>query len=207
MTGSRAGYDHVAGIYLPIAAAVFVIVAALLLFVVLRGRRGGHERPAASAPKLEGVYALALIGIAAVLVTVTLRTDAGESRVGPRPDLTIHVIAAQWSWRFEYPGGVTEGNGRDVPTLVVPAGRPVRFTLTSLDVVHAFWIPDLRFKRDATPGTVAEFDIRFPGSGGWAGAGECSEFCGLDHSSMRFFVRALSPQAFTTWLDGRRRPS
>ena len=116
-------------------------------------------------------------------------------------DITIDVTAAKWRWRFGYPGGVVQGGA--LPVLMVPAGRVVRFRLTSLDVVHAFWIPDRKFKRDANPRDIATFDMRFP-AGGFAGVGECSEFCGLDHADMRFAVRAVAPAAFRAWLARRR---
>jgi cytochrome c oxidase subunit 2 len=110
------------------------------------------------------------------------------------------VTAAKWRWRFDYPGGVSRvGGERRIPVLVVPAGRTVRFSLSSLDVVHAFWIPDLRFKRDATPGQTGVFDLRFP-PGHATSVGECSEFCGLGHASMHFLVEAVPPAEFQAWL-------
>lgn len=205
MSDTRSAYHDVAGVYGPIALAVLLLVFLLVVGIAVRYRASARRTRSqrAGAPGVEGLFVLALAAIAAGLVGFTFHTENREDRLAPHPALTINVTAAKWTWRFGYPGGVTQGGGSGTPTLVVPAGVPVRFALTSYDVVHAFWIPDLRFKRDANPRAVTRFDLRFPGRGGYSGVGECSEFCGLDHADMRFLVRALSPARFRAWL-GRR---
>ncbi|MEA2129794.1 MAG: cytochrome c oxidase subunit, partial [Solirubrobacteraceae bacterium] len=87
-------------------------------------------------------------------------------------------------------------------TLVVPAGAPVRFRLTSRDVVHALWIPELRAKYDAMPGYTNIFDLRFALGGDYATA-RCSEFCGEQHDRMLLRVDVRAPAAFDAWLRGR----
>jgi cytochrome c oxidase subunit II len=74
-------------------------------------------------------------------------------------------------------------------------------SLRTRDVVHAFWIPDLRFKRDAWPRKTARFDLRFP-MGTAAGIGHCAQYCGLKHSDMVFFVEAMDSARFATWSRG-----
>jgi cytochrome c oxidase subunit 2 len=208
---TRHEYDRVVDLYLPIAAAVVAIVALLVLFYALRYRaRGGDadQRPSrvSSAPKTELAYAIVLAGIAALLLwktfTVEARTDRGASGAPVRIDVT----AAKWHWRFDYPqyGIVQRGSDRRVATLVVPANRRVGFTMRSIDVIHAFWIPSRRYKRDATPGLKTTFSITFPRPGFLKDGGECSEYCGLNHVSMRFNVRVLTPTAFARWVAARR---
>ncbi len=92
------------------------------------------------------------------------------------------------------------GAAIDPATLVVPRGEPVAFRLDALDVIHAMWVPDLRFKKDAIPGRTNRFDLTFPSAGYYSGMGECSEFCGLYHANMRFNVSVLEPAAFRAWL-------
>jgi cytochrome c oxidase subunit II len=87
--------------------------------------------------------------------------------------------------------------------LVVPAGRPVRFRLTSRDVVHALWIPALRAKYDAMPGYVNAFALRFAPGLDYSTA-RCSEFCGDLHDEMRLRVEVRPPAAFDSWLRTRR---
>jgi cytochrome c oxidase subunit 2 len=93
---------------------------------------------------------------------------------------------------------VVIGNDRDQPTLGVPAGQRVEFSLTSRDVIHSFWIPFERFKRDAFPDRVNRFDLVFDDPGGHDGI--CAEFCGLRHTGMRFRVLVLSEPDFRRWL-------
>ncbi len=95
-----------------------------------------------------------------------------------------------------------EGVEGEYPTLTVPTDTTVRFTLRSNDVIHAFWVPDVRFKRDAFPNRTTEFDLRFDETGRHEGI--CAEFCGLDHTIMRFEVDALPPAEFARWLDQAR---
>jgi cytochrome c oxidase subunit 2 len=93
------------------------------------------------------------------------------------------------------------GNDETPPTFAVPADRTVRFTLRSRDVIHAFWIPEQRFKRDAFPNRTTQFDLDFDQTG--MNGGVCAEFCGLRHAQMSFNVLALSQPDFEAWLADR----
>jgi cytochrome c oxidase subunit 2 len=117
--------------------------------------------------------------------------------------MRIGVTGFQWGWSFRYAQGRTvTGTSRRIPTLVVPTGEVVLFTGRSRDVVHSFWIPEVRFKRDVFPGFSNRFDLVFDHPGSFAG--RCAEFCGLDHAGMDFVVRAVSPAEFRAWLAGGR---
>jgi cytochrome c oxidase subunit II len=78
----------------------------------------------------------------------------------------------------------------------------VRIILSSHDVVHAFYVPDFLFKRDATPGLIQRFDLLVEREGTYRG--QCAEFCGLDHARMTFTVRAVPPSEFEAWLEDAR---
>jgi cytochrome c oxidase subunit 2 len=121
----------------------------------------------------------------------------------PDPDLVVDVIAFQWQWQFDYPDSSVSITGKlgENPELVLPASSTVRFDLTALDVIHSFWIPAFRFKRDMIPGTPGSFRVDVADVAGYyPNSGVCAEFCGLDHSSMRFSVRILPPDEFEQWL-------
>jgi cytochrome c oxidase subunit 2 len=90
------------------------------------------------------------------------------------------------------------GDSNHEPVFGVPAGREISFAITSRDVIHAFWIPSERFKRDAFPDRVNHFDLVFAQPGGHEG--ECAEFCGLRHTNMRFRVLVLGEADFNRWL-------
>jgi cytochrome c oxidase subunit 2 len=162
---------------------------------------------------LEIAYAVGLAVVAVLLVwrTFAAMSDSDQvvARAAPAPaagaaGLTIGVVASRWNWRLAYPGGVVQtGDGRTRPaTLVVPAGQPVRFRLTSRDVVHALWIPELRAKYDAMPGYTNIFDLRFARGGDYSTT-RCSEFCGDLHDEMLLRVDVRAPSDFAAWLRGR----
>lgn len=197
MTDTRREFDDLFfSLYLPVTVAVVVVVTALVAWALLRRReRPSPKRDAALA---EGIYVLVLATIAAVLVGFTFHAESRVDAVAGRPALRVDVTAFQWGWRFAYPGGKTVvGTDRTLPVLVVPAGETVGFTLVSRDVIHAFWVPELRFKRDAFPGRPTRFDLVFR-EGSFPGS--CAEFCGLRHADMRFGVRVLPRREFDAWL-------
>lgn len=113
----------------------------------------------------------------------------------PEGALQVTATARMWSWSFSYPSGITS------PQLYVPAGRPVVVNLVSEDVLHGFYIPAFRVKRDVVPGmrnhvwfvapVVGSYDIY------------CSSYCGLGHSSMITTVRAVPETEFTAWVRNR----
>jgi cytochrome c oxidase subunit 2 len=112
----------------------------------------------------------------------------------PADSLVIDVVAKQWMWKFEHPGGQ-----REIDDLHVPVGQDVRLTMTSQDVIHSFFVPALRIKQDVLPGryTSLWFNADRPGVYDL----RCSQFCGMDHSLMvgRLFV--LSAADYAAWLQ------
>ena len=141
-----------------------------------------------------------ILAIVALLVFRTFHTEAKEDDSARAGAVKIDVDAFQWGWKFTYPGqGVrVVGDSNHEPNFAVPAGRPISFALTSSDVIHAFWIPGQRFKKDAIPGRINHFDMEFGAHGREQGL--CSEFCGLRHSKMRFGVWVLSNESYERWL-------
>lgn len=112
----------------------------------------------------------------------------------PADSLVIDVVAKQWMWKFEHPGGQ-----REIDDLHVPVGQDVKLTMTSQDVIHSFFVPALRIKQDVLPGRYTElwfnadragvYDIR------------CSQFCGMDHALMIGRVFVLSGGDYARWLQ------
>jgi cytochrome c oxidase subunit 2 len=202
---TREEYDDLLALYLPIGIAVAAIVFGLVFFAVIRYRRRDDELPAQreGMPLIEGLYAVLLAGIVALLLSATFSTEDEVDAVPDAPGLDIDVTAFQWGWRFDYPHGVSVvGDDVKPPTLTVPTDTAVRFTLESRDVIHSFWIPELRFKRDAFPERDNTFDLVFSGD---ETLGRCAEFCGLAHGEMTFGVNALPPAEFDDWLATQRR--
>lgn len=208
---TRSAYDGVAAIYLWVGGAVFVLVTVATLFMVVRYRARGDRRPGRThdAPRVEIAYAAVLVAITAALIVVTFtaqdRIDALTPAESASPPLQVDVVAAQWRWRFVYPGDppVAQEAPEGTPSeLILPAGRKVLFTGRSQDVLHDFWIPDLRFQRQVWPDHVERWGLVFPRPGVYMGV--CAWFCGLRHADMHFVARALAPDAFDAWLARRR---
>jgi cytochrome c oxidase subunit 2 len=197
---TRATYDDVVAVYLPVGVAVFVLFAGAILLLAWRGHRRARPGGASERPVAEGAYVAVLAVIIAVLVTVTFRAQGRIEDAGAHAGEDVTVIAGKWNWRFRYPAyGIDVAGRPGVPaTLVVPAGRTVRFKATSIDVLHAFWVPDRRFQRQLVPGRDTTFALTFPRPD-VIRTSTCSMYCGLGHGDMRFSIRVLAPAEFTAW--------
>lgn len=109
----------------------------------------------------------------------------------PEDAMRIESTARMWDWNFKYE------NGQLIDTLVIPAGKPVSIDIKALDVIHSFYIPAFRLKKDIVPGTPrnAWFIANSPGTYDLF----CTEYCGLQHSSMITTVHVLSQEDFDIW--------
>ncbi len=203
MSETPVQFSHLVSVYLPIAGVVFGIVVVALIVVLVRFRYRSGRAPSrrSEANRLELAYVLLLAVVVGVLVTVTFRSESQVDAVSASPALRVTAIGSDWRWRFEYPGlGIDQvGQGETPTALYVPAGRPVEFDLTSLDVIHAFYVPDEDFQRAAIPKIVNRFDLVFPTPG--VEHGECNEYCGIGHTLMRFEVHVLTAAKFATWVS------
>lgn len=206
--GTGEEYRDLFDVYLPIGVGVFVIIAAVVVFVVLRFRSDSDELPEGKDKDtpVELAYAGFVGLIVAGLLYLTFSTMSDDPAYGTRDEAVaaargprIAVTAAQWNWTFDYGGGVVE-RGR----LVVPADTPVRFVMTSVDVVHSFWIPEVRYKQDAFPERTSTFVLRFPRPGFLPEGGLCNQYCGLLHYRMVFDVLVVQPEDFKRWLAQQR---
>jgi cytochrome c oxidase subunit 2 len=205
---TRGEYDGVASLYLPIALVVAVIVLGAMAYAVVRyrARPGRVPRPTREHKPLELTIAGVLGAIAAVLVVVTFASQSRIEAAPPRSDLRVDVVSFRWGWTFRYPGlgGVMSVSGPGRPAILrVPEGALVHFSVTSHDVLHAFWIPELKFKHDLFPGRHDTFDLRFPRAATFLG-GRCAVFCGLKHADMTFSVAVMPRADFDAWVAARR---
>jgi cytochrome c oxidase subunit II len=205
MPDTHHAYDHVAGVYFPIAIAVLAIVLLTLAFLLVRGRLRRRPGARSEATVVESAYALLLAGVVAFLLYTTFTAETPIDRALASPGLRVRVLAAQWSWRFEYPGGltVTAVSSWAPPVALVPTGTEVEFDGVSQDVIHGFWVPQLRYMRQLFPGHSSRFDLIFHEAGLYGGV--CSVFCGQQHTRMHFELEAVPPAEFRRWLSSRGR--
>jgi cytochrome c oxidase subunit 2 len=208
MTDTRHEFHELfSELYLPVTVSVGAIVATVVLVAAIRYRRRPGREPSrrSEAPVAESLYALMIAVVVGALLWATFTAEAKVDRVASDPGLRVDVTAFKWQWRFDYPDeGIppTIGTDRHHAELVVPADTVVQFRLTSRDVIHALWIPAVKFKRDAFPGRTTTFDLVFDQPGTFPG--RCAEFCGLEHADMTLEVRVMPPAEFQAWLAGRR---
>jgi cytochrome c oxidase subunit 2 len=180
------------------AAVVYVVVAAFIVVAIVRGRRG--KGAAKKAPKddtfvwLGGIVAPVII--LAVLAVVTVNTT--EALRNPQGgELRIAVVGKRWWWDVSYP----DSGVRSASEIHVPVGRPVDIELTSDNVIHSFWVPQLAGKVDTIPGQTNH--LRLTASSPGTYRGECAEFCGLQHAHMSLLVVVDQPVDFDRWLTRR----
>ncbi len=199
---TRSEFGSLFSLYEWVMIVTATIVFATVLFAAWRYRSRPGRRPSArsEANVVELVYALILVVVVVVLVTRTFTTENHVDAVGANVEQHVDVTAFKWGWRFTYPGtGVTVvGDNLRPATLHLPVGEPVEFVERSQDVVHSFWVPALRFKRDAWPDDTTEFELTVDRAGVYAG--RCAEFCGLHHTDMNFTVIAEPRDRFERWL-------
>ena len=209
LVDTRHEYYRVFDVYVPIAAGVFVVIVLAVLTAVIVYRRRPPERAARGHENnpLEGTYAVLLACVAAFLLYLTFSAEHHTDTLAndEHPAVTVDVVGAKWEWEFAYPGyGVVQRSGTvGRQPLVVPAGEAVRLRLSTQDVIHAFWVPEARYKHDLIPGSVQIATLTFPRPGVFAG--QCAEFCGLRHADMIFNVDVVSPERFEAWVRRRGR--
>jgi cytochrome c oxidase subunit 2 len=209
---TRDKYIDLFDVYWPIGLGVGVVVIVATLFAVWRYRasRVGEDWPQGRNENtpLEIGYAVLLAAVVALLVYFTFSTQSDLDRADAQPaQEEVQVTGARWNWRFEYPkyGIASQGTGagKVLPTLTVPSGTAIRFRGSSDDVIHSFYIPHERFKRDVFPGRTTTWTLSFAAAdeGHHSEWGACAEFCGAYHAYMRFDVDVLAPDDFRRWVQ------
>jgi cytochrome c oxidase subunit 2 len=180
---------------------IFVVVMTTVGFSIWKFRmRPGQEKldgpPIHGNTRLEIVWtilpAALLLGMCSYAYTV-LRSNEDSKR----GEMTVTVTERQFAFQFTYP----QANGKGVTSsiLYLPEGRPVVFKITSLDVIHSFFVPEFSEKLDAVPGVTTILRVT-PNRIGTYPA-ECTELCGAGHSLMRASVKVVPPAQFTSWLS------
>ena len=188
------------------AGTVIWVVVTLLLLVGLFRRRGKAEAftPLEKAEHDRSVNhwivgggivmpTFVLIGLIVLTVSALQRIPA----TAPSAEVVIEVTGHQWWWEVHYPD-------QDVTLqdeIRIPAGQPVEVRLTSADVIHSFWVPELHGKFDLIPGRIHIFVLQADEPGEYRG--QCAEFCGRRHARMIVTVVAVPPEEFIVWLDSQ----
>ncbi|URD60380.1 cytochrome c oxidase subunit II [Sphingomonas sp. KRR8] len=211
-----------------LCAVISIFVLGLLLLVVLKFRRGANPTPSRTSHNtlIEVVWTLAPVLILVAIAIPSIRLIRHQYSPPPA-DLTVKVIGNQWYWTYQYPdnGGFeivsnmlkekneagagarfrTDADGPKLlavdERLVIPAGKVVKFIVTSNDVIHSFAMPAFWMKMDANPGILNETWVKVDRPGVYFG--QCSELCGARHGFMPIAIEVVTPQRYAQWVASK----
>ena len=214
---------------LTLCALISLLVLALLAYTMVRYRRSRNPTPSRTSHNtaIEVIWTLVPVLVLVAIAVPSIRLLSHQYSPPPA-DLTVKVIGNQWYWTYQYPdnGGFeivsnmlkecddpTLGDARcrtdaDGPPLlavderiVIPAGKVVKFIVTSNDVIHAFWVPAFWNKIDANPGRLNETWVKVDRPGVYFG--QCTELCGARHGYMPIAVEVVPPAQFAAWIASK----
>lgn len=209
-----------------ICCAIAVLVFGLMIYAMIAFRREAHPVPAKfhHSTKLEIIWTtIPIIILVAMAIPATKALITMEDTSAS--DMTIKVVGAQWKWQYDYlDEGIAFYSSLDARSneirrlnsnidpssheyylldvdkpMVVPVGKKIKVLITSVDVIHAWWVPDLGIKKDAIPGYINRAWFRTDEPGTYRG--QCAELCGRDHGFMPIVVKVLSEEDYNAWLD------
>lgn len=190
-----------------LSVPVFAFVIAVLGYALARFRVShGDADPVRHDPRFMWGWLVVSAGLAIFSIFNPGFKGLEELRAEPNADLVIGVTAEQWNWSFSFE---EEGLTLEDPgELVLPVDTRIAFEVTSVDVIHSFWIPAFRIKVDAIPGQV-ETVLTTPTVTGEYEANpmfrvQCAEMCGTGHARMSTAVRVVDQDEFDAWLTGMR---
>ena len=203
--------NTVAFFVLSITAVIFLIVAGLLTYSIVRFRArsgdDGREPPQVyGSNPIEFAWTAVPVLIVFVLFLTTARVIyVVQARAQPPGALSVRVIGHQWWWEFRYPVlGIATANELHVPVSDLATPAPTFLDLESADVAHSFWVPRLAGKTDVIPNkkNTMWIDPHVPGTY----LGQCAEFCGTEHAMMLLRVVVESRTDFDKWVATQKQP-
>ena len=200
-TSASEEFDRIQGVYwfaTIISIGIFSLVSSVVVYSVWKWRVPDDDD--ADGPPIHGHTGLEIVwtAVPAVLViaigVVSAVVLARNGEAGNRP-LEVQAIGQQFAWKFVYSDydDVTSGQ------LVLPVGQETRFTTSSVDVIHSFWVPNFGQKMDAVPGIETTILVTPTRTGEFAVV--CAELCGLGHATMRAKARVVTRAEFERWIQ------
>lgn len=185
--------------FMTILSSLIFVGVMVVMFLAIRRHR---SRDAASVDMAYRgpswiVWGGTVMPAVALLAVFVFSLGAMRREATGEPTITVRVTGHQWWWELSYEGA---GSTRFAAAneLHIPVGQPVRLLLTSTDVIHSFWVPQLQGKLDVIPGDTNELHIEARRVGTYGGA--CAEYCGAQHAHMRLIVVAEDAAAFQAWV-------
>lgn len=191
------GVDHV--YFLLTAITVFfatIIFAAIFYFIIKYRRRSDDESPA----EIEGSVPLEVLWtVIPTLITVVIFVWSSslyfKNARPPRSSTEIFAVGKQWMWHLQHPEGP-----REINELHIPVNVPIKVTMTSEDVIHDFYVPAFRVKKDVLPGRYTSIWFQATQTGKFHLF--CAQYCGMEHAGMIGWVYVMTPADYAEWLAG-----
>jgi cytochrome c oxidase subunit 2 len=199
-----------------VCTAVFIIVIISVSVAVLRSRQkqdttsdAAHITPEPRSEQRMGrVVTVAVVATGVILfvfLIASFRTGRATYTLQDPNAVSIKVTGHQWWWEVQYEDQTPSNTFKTANEIHIPVGRTVQLRMTSSDVIHSFWVPNLDGKKDLLPGHETTIWLKADREGEFYG--QCAEFCGHQHAHMRFVVIAESPDKFNAWLVAQRAAS
>ncbi len=209
--------------------AIGIVVFGVMIISLIKHRKSKGVEPATFSHSMTAEIVWTAIPVVILLIMAIPAAETMVKLEDTRdPDISIVATAYQWKWHYKYQDeGIAFYSSLARPSVdarrkqsgidpnavdnylldvdrpvVVPKGAKVRLLLTSNDVVHSWWVPDLAIKKDAVPGIVNEAWFRAQETGTYRG--QCAELCGKDHGYMPIVVEVVEPDAYQAWVDIRK---
>lgn len=201
-----------------IATIIMVIVIGIVTYAILKFRKSkGYEADQNFHKSAFGTWSWILVPVIVLGIDLTIAGSATDalSQVedySQKSDVTVKVIGSQWKWTYEYmdddvrivsnmlskeEAGDNYLRAVDNP-LVLPVGKRIRFLHTASDVLHAWWVPQIVYKKDSIPGYINETWTKIEKEGTYRG--QCAEICGTGHAFMPIVVEAVSQDKYDAWM-------
>src|SRR5262245_39881543 len=199
-------------VVLTITAVIFVVVASLLVYAIVKFRATpatADREPAQvyGSTQIELAWTIVPVLIVVVLFAATARViHAIQDAPQPPGPVEVTVIGHQVRWEYRYPGlGIVTANELHIPVSDPVRARPTFMTMLSADTDHSFWIPQLAGKTDLIPNRVNHLwmDPLRPG----IFLGQCAQYCGTQHAKMLQRVSVDTPDEFDAWIRAQREPA
>lgn len=209
--------------------AIAIVVFGAMIYSLITHRKSRGVEPAGFSHSTSAEIIWTTIPVIILLIMAVPSAELLIKLEDTRdPDLTVVATGYQWRWHYAYQGEDVEfyssldrgsmsaqGLGSDVDprtvdnylrnvdkAMVVPRGAKVRLLLTSNDVLHSWWVPELAIKKDTIPGFINETWFTAETAGTYRG--QCAELCGMGHAYMPIVVEVLEPEDYETWLENEK---
>lgn len=191
------------------ALFIFILLVGLFFFLITQGaliwfavryrKRKGEKEP--DTPYITGNRLLETVWVVVPSILILAIFIYGylvfrDIRTPPPGAAEINVTARQWLYLFKYPDGRTAVN-----EVRVPQGKPLRFVMTSADVIHGFYLPEFRLKQDILPGSYTSLWLQPEKEGKYDIY--CTQYCGTGHSTMRAVMIVMPDEEYREWLAGK----